>query len=170
VEVLSSITSFCLYFGLDDTLVTLHTTLHSLFASAVTLSPAQPTKVVILTKGRFAGKKAVIVRNYDEGTNARPYGHALIAGIQTNPRKITRRMSHKKQQKRSRIKAFIKMVNYNHVMPTRYALDLDLRSVVTPDVVDEASAKKEARKEVKKHFEEKFRTGRNRWFFSPLRM
>lgn len=62
-------------------------------------------------------------------------------------------MSKKKQEKHSRVKTFIKMVNYNHVMPTRYALDLDLRSVVTPDVVEEASKKKEARKEVKRLFQ-----------------
>ena len=45
-------------------------------------------KVVILTTGRFAGKKAVIVKNYDDGTSSRPYGHALVLGLAKEPRKV----------------------------------------------------------------------------------
>jgi len=41
---------------------------------------------------------------------------------------------------------FIKVVNYQHMMPTRYTLDVDLKSVVTQDVLDNASKKQEARK------------------------
>ena len=41
----------------------------------------KPGKVVLVLNGRFAGRKAVIVRNYDEGQSDRAYGHALIAGI-----------------------------------------------------------------------------------------
>ena len=49
---------------------------------------AQANKVVVVLQGRYAGKKAVIVKNYDEGTTARPYGHALVCGIATYPRKV----------------------------------------------------------------------------------
>ena len=45
-------------------------------------------KVVLLLQGRMAGKKAVIVKNYDEGTSSRPYGHALVCGLATYPRKV----------------------------------------------------------------------------------
>ena len=38
-------------------------------------------KVVLVLNGRFAGRKAVIVKNYDEGGAYKPYGHALVAGI-----------------------------------------------------------------------------------------
>ena len=41
----------------------------------------KPGKVVLVLNGRFAGRKAVIVKNYDEGGTDRTYGHALIAGI-----------------------------------------------------------------------------------------
>ena len=46
-------------------------------------------KVVVLLQGRFAGRKAVIVKNFDDGTNSRPYGHALVAGIDKYPRKVS---------------------------------------------------------------------------------
>ena len=52
--------------------------------------------------GRYAGKKAVIVRNYDDGTNARPYGHALVVGLSKYPRKVTKRSSEKTREKRSK--------------------------------------------------------------------
>lgn len=51
----------------------------------------QPGKVVILLSGRYAGKKAVIVKNYDDGTSSRPYGHALVCGLSKEPRKVRRR-------------------------------------------------------------------------------
>ena len=54
------------------------------------LTPVTPqaNKVVVLLQGRYAGKKAVIVKNYDEGTSSRPYGHALVCGLATYPRKV----------------------------------------------------------------------------------
>ena len=48
----------------------------------------QPGKVVILLTGRYAGKKAVIVKNNDDGTSGRPYGHAIVAGLAKEPRKV----------------------------------------------------------------------------------
>ena len=48
----------------------------------------QPQKVVILLTGRYAGKKAVIVKNFDDGTSSRPYGHALVVGLAKEPRKV----------------------------------------------------------------------------------
>ena len=38
-------------------------------------------KVVIILAGRYAGKKAVIVKSNDDGSQKRPYGHCLVAGI-----------------------------------------------------------------------------------------
>merc|ERR1711904_398402 len=66
-------------------------------------------KVVILLTGRYAGRKAVIVRNYDDGTNSRPYGHALVVGLAKYPRKVTKRSSEKIRAKRSKLKTFVKL-------------------------------------------------------------
>ena len=53
------------------------------------LRSVQPGKVVILLTGRYAGKKAVIVKNNDDGTTGRPYGHAIVAGLAKEPRKVS---------------------------------------------------------------------------------
>ena len=60
------------------------------------------------------------------------------------------------------------MTNYNHLMPTRYTLDVDLKGVVTPDVLDNATKKVEAQKKAKKLLEERFESGKNRWFYQRL--
>merc|ERR1739848_765714 len=136
--------------------------------SATMVKFLKNNKVVILLTGRYAGKKAVIVRNYDDGTSSRPYGYALVVGLSKYPRKVTKR-SEKTREKRSKMKTFVKLVNYNHLMPTRYSLDVDLKSTVTPDVVDNATKRKGASVEARKVFEEKFKSGKSKWFFSKLR-
>ena len=66
-------------------------------------------KVVLVLSGRFAGRKAVIVKPTDDGTTDKPFGHALVAGIDRYPRKVTKRMAKKKIKMRSKIKPFLKV-------------------------------------------------------------
>merc|ERR1712054_629106 len=106
-------------------------------------------KVVLLLQGRMAGKKAVIVKTFDEGTPDRPYGYCLVAGIQKYPLKISKQMSEKKIAKRSKLKPFIKSVNYTHLMPTRYALEVELKPVLTSEIANSSNPtqRQNARKE-----------------------
>ena len=66
--------------------------------------------VVLVLSGRYAGRKAVIIKPNDEGTSDKPFGHALIAGVDQYPRKVTKRMGKKKMAKRSKIKPFLKVL------------------------------------------------------------
>ena len=34
-------------------------------------------KVCVVLSGRYAGKKVVVIKQFDEGTKERPYGHCL---------------------------------------------------------------------------------------------
>ncbi|CAI0440012.1 unnamed protein product [Linum tenue] len=129
----------------------------------------KPNKAVIVLQGRYAGKKAVIVKSFDDGTRDRAYGHCLVAGIKKYPAKVVRKDSAKKTAKKSRVKCFVKLVNYRHLMPTRYTLDVDLKDIVTPDVLQTRDKKIAAAKETKARFEERFKSGKNRWFFTKLR-
>ncbi|KAJ3186973.1 60S ribosomal protein L27 [Gaertneriomyces sp. JEL0708] len=126
-------------------------------------------KVVLVLQGRYAGKKAVIIKNFDEGTKERAYPHAIVAGVERYPLKITKGMGQKRVAKRSRVKPFIKVVNYNHLMPTRYNLDIELKSLVTSETLKEPTQRIAARKAIKKLFEERYNSGKNRWFFQKLR-
>ena len=70
-------------------------------------------KVILLLGGRYAGRKAVVVKPSDEGTTDKPFSHALVAGIDRYPRKVTKKMSKKKVAKRSKIKPFLKVITPN---------------------------------------------------------
>jgi large subunit ribosomal protein L27e len=115
-------------------------------------------RIVILTGGRYAGKKGLVVKTFDEGTKARSFAHALIAGVAKAPLKVTKKMGKKKVEKRTKCKSFVKYVNYNHIMPTRYVVptDFDAKSLVTDAQMDTAETKQAARKSIKKIFDEKF--------------
>lgn len=133
----------------------------------------KPGKAVIILNGRFAGKKAVILKNFDDGekSSSKHFGCALVVGIERAPLKVTKAMSAKKVARRSRIKTFMKVINYNHMMPTRYSMDVaeQLKSVAAPEVVADPAKKKEARHQAKKLLEERYKTGQNKWFFAKLR-
>ncbi|KAM0751698.1 hypothetical protein T439DRAFT_324898 [Meredithblackwellia eburnea MCA 4105] len=130
----------------------------------------KPGKVALVLSGRFAGRKVIVIRQSDEGTKERPYPHAIVAGIERYPRKVTKGMGKKRIEKRSKVKPFIKSINYNHLLPTRYAIELDgLKGSVAPETFKEPTHREEAKKAIKKQFEEKYLAGKNKWFFTPLR-
>lgn len=66
-------------------------------------------KVVIVLCGRYAGRKAVVVKTFDDGTSDKQFGHALVAGIDRYPRKVTKKMGKAKLKKKSKIKPFLKV-------------------------------------------------------------
>ncbi len=136
-------------------------------------------KVVIMLAGRYAGRKAIVVKAFDEGNQDRKFGHCLVAGIDRYPRRITRSMSKKKIAKRSKIKPFVKFVNHNHVMPTRYVVDIDVKKLVEEEKVREPEKRPELRKLVKAVFEKDYQIQTKRknsksrdgvkYFFQKLR-
>jgi large subunit ribosomal protein L27e len=81
----------------------------------------------------------------------------LVAGIERYPLRVTRGMSQKKIERRSKVKPFVKTVNYNHIMPTRYmvAADIDLKNVVSEDKLANKETRKQMKRELRKLFSEK---------------
>merc|ERR1739836_12209 len=119
-------------------------------------------EVILLLGGRHAGRKAVIVKPSDEGTSDKPFSHALVAGIDRYPRKVTK--------KRSKVKPFLKVINYNHVMPTRYSVDISFdKTNLNKELLKDPMKKKKARNMVRTKFEERYKSGKNRWFFQKLK-
>lgn len=69
----------------------------------------KPNKVVLVLSGRYAGRKAIVVKTFDDGSSDKQFGHALVAGIDRYPRKVTGSMGKAKLKKRSKIKPFLKV-------------------------------------------------------------
>merc|ERR1712187_769660 len=116
-------------------------------------------RVVGLLQGRYSGKKAIVVKAFDDGSKSRHFGHCLVAGVDKPPQKVTARMSKKRIAKRTRVKPFVKYVNYNHMMPTRYMVPAEIgaQSLVSEQQMEAGSdGRIEAKKFVKKLLQEKF--------------
>merc|ERR1711994_493032 len=123
-------------------------------------------KVVLLLGGRYAGRKAVIVKPSDEGNNDKPFSHALVASIDRYPRKVSK----KKVASRSKVKPFIKVVIYNLMIPTRYSVDISFdKTNINKELMKDPMKKKKARNMVRTKFEERYKSGKNRWFFQKLK-
>lgn len=120
-------------------------------------------RVCILLAGRRAGKKAVIVKSFDEGKKGgKQYPHALVAGVERAPLKVHKKMSEKKISRRSKVKPFVKLVNYNHLLPTRFKVTgefaqggKELKQIVTEDRLEKAENRKKLKQELKAIFNER---------------
>lgn len=55
------------------------------------------------------------------------------------------------------MKPFAKIVNYNHIMPTRYMVagDIELKNVVSEDKLSNKETRKQMKRELRKLFNEK---------------
>jgi len=122
-------------------------------------------RVVILLAGRRAGKKAVIVKPYDDGSRktGKSFPHALVAGVERAPLKVHKRMKKEKIEKRCRVKPFVKYVNYTHLLPTRFTVpgqfttgDKDLKHSITEERMEKPESRKAVKAELKKLFTDRF--------------
>lgn len=79
-------------------------------------------------------------------------------------------MNKKKVARRSRVKPFVRVINYAHIMPTRYSFDIESTSAakITSESIKDLAARKEIRKELKSTLEKKYKTGESKWFFEKL--
>ncbi len=112
--------------------------------------------------------QVVVIKQFDDGSKEKSFPYIVAAGIERYPQKVTKRMGAKKIAKRSKVKPFVKVISYNHLMPTRYALELEgLKGAVTQDTFKEPSQREDAKKQIKQIFEEKYTSGKNKCS-SPL--
>ncbi|XP_022744733.1 60S ribosomal protein L27-3-like [Durio zibethinus] len=104
----------------------------------------------------------VVVKSFNEGMRDRPYGHCLVTGIKEYASKVIRKDSTKKIAKKSRVSCFIKLMNYEHLIPTCYFLDVDLKDMVTVDALQTKDKKMAACNATKERSKKTLKIGKNR--------
>jgi large subunit ribosomal protein L27e len=98
------------------------------------------SRVAIITRGRYAGKKAIIIQPVDSLIRPYLFSYALVIDIKRYLPKVTRHIGKKRVEKRSKVKLFVVLINYNHIMPTRYTLELEgLKRIISNDTFKEVS-------------------------------
>lgn len=64
----------------------------------------------------------------------------------------------------------LQAINYNHMMPTRYTVDIPFgKAEQNAKSLRDPMKRKKARFQIKMKFEERYRSGKNKWFFQKLR-
>ena len=121
-------------------------------------------KVVILTAGKYAGKKAVIMKVNEEGDGKYKFPYAVVCGVARPPRKVYTKMSEKAVAKRTSMRVFTKVVNLQHFMPTRfvsclvlivrYNVEFDFSALPAKEVAPEE--KKAALKKIAQTFQQSY--------------
>ena len=129
----------------------------------------KPGKVVVVTRGKNAGRKAVIIKTNELGSKARPYGHCLVAGLSKAPRRVKKAMTKKQIAKRSRLKVFLKTVNFAHVMPTRYSYELAYNKLVPKGAAKDPGQKRIALRRLRHRMSADYKKGLKPYFFAKLR-
>ncbi|XP_060224924.1 large ribosomal subunit protein eL27-like [Meriones unguiculatus] len=115
----------------------------------------KPGKVVLVLAGSNSKCKAIIMKTIDDGTLDCSYSQVLLAGIDRHSQRMTAALGGKKIAKKSKIKSFVKVCNYNHFMPTGYSVDIPLdKTVVNKDVFRDPALKCKVGQEVKIRTEE----------------
>ena len=81
----------------------------------------------------------------------------MVVGIERAPRKVVRGMGPKKIDRKSRIKPFVKYVNYNHLLATRFLVkdDFEFKNAISDEKMDTPDGRKAAKGEIKKILEER---------------
>ena len=110
-------------------------------------------RVCVILRGKYAGKKAIIVKAFEEGSDKHQFPHAVVAGIAKNPRAVKTSMGSKKIARRSKVIPFVKRINLNHVMPTRYQVEYDMKKLVNSRALN-PEGRSFTKKNLKKFFSE----------------
>jgi large subunit ribosomal protein L27e len=112
------------------------------------------------------------------------YSSYLVGGIKKYPKKNSRYSKNNNDGKKIRMKIFVKKININHIMPTRFYVDLNknAKKIVDEKIKDfqditqteqENIPKIEKEKKifesfVKNIFLDQFFSGKHKWFFKKL--
>ena len=138
----------------------------------------KPGKVVVMLSGRYAGCKAVVLKVHESSDDRKAKGAKarntlIVCGLSSPPKAVTKKTlkanlklegekktaADKAVAKRQRVKTFVKQVNFTHVMPTRYNVDLheDLSMHVASDkALEGAEERQQLRKTLKDILDQKY--------------
>lgn len=118
-------------------------------------------KVVLLSKGRYAGCKGVIVDDIEKGER---YEYVTVIGLAKVPSPVTENMTERQKKRRESIRCFVKRMNIRHLMATKYTMENVFDKIELTDVTD-MSEKVELLREAEKLFKAAYVNNPTHWVF-----
>jgi len=135
-------------------------------------------RIILILNGRHAGKKGIIVENEIQSKNE--FSNSLtVLGLKNIPKRVCRKKNNH-GGKTTKIKVFFKSINKNHILPTRYFVDLNQEQQILINKVSNEFFKiksngenynklsDELKWQVNNIFLDKYISGKNKWFFRKL--
>lgn len=122
----------------------------------------KPNMIVVITNGRLAGKKAVVVKEVDDST-------VVVAGINRIPSPTENYMQSWEKRKNEKFLTFIKKINVNHIIATRYKADVGLSSLEIDGSLADLKAKQVANEAANKILKSAYESKKAKWLFTSLK-
>ncbi|KAI5171833.1 large subunit ribosomal protein L27e [Pancytospora epiphaga] len=117
--------------------------------------------IVVITNGRHAGKKGVVVKELDENT-------ILVAGVERVPVETADYMPSWQKRRNEKFVTFIKRLNVRHALATRYKADIGLSEIDFSEVVTDADAKRSANSRANSVMKDAYEARKSKWLFTTL--
>ena len=118
--------------------------------------------IVVITNGRLAGKKAVVIGELDEH-------HIVVAGINRIPVKSEDYLPSWEKRRNEKFLTFIKKINMNHVFATRYRADVGLSKLSATEAVADIRAKQATNEKANDMLKSAYSGEKSKWLFTPLK-
>lgn len=122
----------------------------------------KPSMIVVLTKGRFAGKKAVVLK--EAGDNM-----IFVAGINRTPTESPDYLPNWQKRRNEKFITFVKKLNIKHALATRYKADVGLSELNAEDITEDINIRTTFNSQANRILKSAFENGKARWLFSSLK-
>lgn len=121
----------------------------------------KPNMIVLITNGRLAGKKAVVVKELESNM-------LLLAGISRIPEESPDYIPAWQKRRNMKFVTFIKKINMKHVLATRYKADVGLDTLGVEKSLEDISSRAALNQEANKILKNAFEAKKAKWLFTKL--
>lgn len=118
--------------------------------------------IVLITNGRLAGKKAVIVKELENDM-------LVVAGISRTPSESADFLPSWQKRRNEKFVSFIKKINTKHVLATRYKADVGLDMLTVDESLENINTKTTLNTEANKILKSAFEAKKAKWLFTQLK-
>ncbi|ORD95162.1 ribosomal prt L27 [Enterospora canceri] len=119
--------------------------------------------IVVLTNGRLAGKKAIVLNVIDENS-------ILVGGINRVPYEVKEHAASWEKRKAAKFLTFIKKVNIKHSIASRYKEDIDVGKLDIDANLSDVSIKAEVNKKLNILLKNIYEVNKNKFLFNKMKI
>lgn len=121
----------------------------------------KPNMIVVLTKGRLAGKKAVVIKNLENNM-------VVVSGIARIPVESPEYVPAWQKRKNEKFITFIKKINIRHILATRYKADIGLSELNVEGSIEDLTARSKLNSQANGLLKSALESKKAKWLFTSL--